>query len=282
MEFLLNEKSLCGQFDNVNSFLLTLNPVIKCIELLHVNDIPIYKTVNFYESKITSNDRLCDLKKYELTEELLRLKLSLDREIYEKPQWDYDPVHDISQEFMWNDENVSATSLAETAIRKGVLLSFCFEVFKDKMLNICDTRNTYYVDSVHTPLYLVEQYRKQIKIERKLQLKIKYENTRIDCSTLEEKYGVDTLEQYEFEEVIKSFNKFVEHESWKTIDVDDGLEYKKYTPQGNKNWFIGRKYSGKTIMKFRCSSKMRCFGYRKDDKFKVLRIERDHTRSNYG
>lgn len=78
---------------------------------------------------------------------------------------------------------------------------------------------------------------------------IKYENTRIDCSTLEEKYGVDTLEQYEFEEVIKSFNKFVEHESWKTIDVDDGLEYKKYTPQGNKNWFIGRKYSGKTIMK---------------------------------
>lgn len=282
MEFLLNEKSLCGQFDNVNSFLLTLSPVIKCIELLHVNDIPIYKTVNFYESKITSNDRLCDLKKYELTEELLRLKLSLDREIYEKPQWDYDPVHDISQEFMWNEENVSATSLAEAAIRKGVLLSFCFEVFKDKMLNICDTRNTYYVDSVHTPLYLVEQYRKQIKIERKLQLKIKYENTRIDCSTLEEKYGVDTLEQYEFEEVIKSFNKFVEHESWKTIDVDDGLEYKKYTPQGNMNWFIGRKYSGKTIMKFRCSSKMRCFGYRKDDKFKVLRIERDHTRSNYG
>ena len=282
MEFLLNEKSLCGQFDNVNSFLLTLSPVIKCIELLHVNDIPIYKTVNFYENKITSNDRLCDLKKYELTEELLRLKLSLDREIYEKPQWDYDPVHDISQEFMWNEENVSATSLAEAAIRKGVLLSFCFEVFKDKMLNICDTRNTYYVDSVHTPLYLVEQYRKQIKIERKLQLKIKYENTRIDCSTLEEKYGVDTLEQYEFEEVIKSFNKFVEHESWKTIDVDDGLEYKKYTPQGNKNWFIGRKYSGKTIMKFRCSSKMRCFGYRKDDKFKVLRIERDHTRSNYG
>lgn len=226
-----------------------MSPVIKCIELLHVNDIPIYKTVNFYESKITSNDRLCDLKKYELTEELLRLKLSLDREIYEKPQWDYDTVHDISQEFMWNEENVSATSLAEAAIRKGVLLSFCFEVFKDKMLNICDTRNTYYVDSVHTPLYLVEQYRKQIKIERKLQLKIKYENTRIDCSTLEEKYGVDTLEQYEFEEVIKSFNKFVEHESWKTIDVDDGLEYKKYTPQGNKNWFIGRKYSGKTIMK---------------------------------
>lgn len=41
----------------------------------------------------------------------------------------------------------------------------------------------------------------------------------------------------------------VQHNSWETIAVDDGLEYKKYTPGSeNENWFSGRKYKGKTIM----------------------------------
>ena len=58
---------------------------------------------------------------------------------------------------------------------------------------------------------------------------------------------------------------------------------KKYTPkEKKKNWFVGSKYSGKTIMKFRFSDTMRCFGYRKGDKFKILRLERDHTISNNG
>ena len=65
--------------------------------------------------------------------------------------------------------------------------------------------------------------------------------------------------------------------------MDDGLEYKKYTPaEKKKNWFLGRKYSGKTIMKFRFSGAMRCFGYRKGDRFRVLRLERDHTISDNG
>ena len=71
--------------------------------------------------------------------------------------------------------------------------------------------------------------------------------------------------------------------AWETIAVDDGLEYKKYTPGSeNENWFSGRKYKGKTIMKFRFSSVLRCFGYRKEDRFRILRIERDHKISDHG
>lgn len=71
--------------------------------------------------------------------------------------------------------------------------------------------------------------------------------------------------------------------TWETIAVDDGLEYKKYTPGSeNENWFSGRKYKGKTIMKFRFSSVLRCFGYRKEDRFRILRIERDHKISDHG
>ena len=38
----------------------------------------------------------------------------------------------------------------------------------------------------------------------------------------------------------------------------------------------------KQIMKFRINDKMRCFGYRKKDYFRLLRIERDHKISNKG
>ena len=100
---------------------------------------------------------------------------------------------------------------------------------------------------------------------------------------LADKYGADILEREEFDGLIKSLKKFVEHESWESIALDDGLEYKKYTPKNDeKNWFRGLKYSGQTIMKFRFSSKMRCFGYRKENKFMVLRLERDHSISENG
>ena len=100
---------------------------------------------------------------------------------------------------------------------------------------------------------------------------------------LEKKSGPDQLEESEYKQLLGTLDKFVQHESWDTIDRDDGLEYKKYTPKNDeKNWFRGLKYSGQTIMKFRFSSKMRCFGYRKENKFMVLRLERDHSISENG
>ena len=53
MEFLLNEKSLEGQFDSITSFLMSIKPVIKNIELIHKSNMPIYKTTDFYNCKIT-------------------------------------------------------------------------------------------------------------------------------------------------------------------------------------------------------------------------------------
>ena len=40
--------------------------------------------------------------------------------------------------------------------------------------------------------------------------------------------------------------------------------------------------SHKCIMKIRCSDVIRVFGYRKGDKFRILRIERDHKISDNG
>lgn len=284
MEFFLNERSLYGQFSSVDEFLKSLKPVIKCIEIVHTcSGIEIYKIINFHECKITKDERICDLKLYGVSDEELRFKLSLDKEVYKTPYWDKEPIHDISQNFMWEGENVAATSIAEAAVTENSLLSFKSDKFKDCVLVINNNEKNYFVNSVHTPKYLLEQYNNVIDIDRKQMLLVRYESTRIDCSTLENEHGVSILEKNEFAELITTLDKFAAHESWESIGRDDGLEYKKYSPSSPKDdWFKSIKYKNKTIMKFRFSKVLRGYGYRKGDKFRILRLERDHTISDNG
>lgn len=284
MEFLLNERSLYGQFNSMDDFLKSLKPLVKCIKIIrNFSNMGIYKICDFHECKITKDKRICDLNLNGMSDELVRFKLSLDQEIYNEPYWDREPVHDVSQEFLWNNENVTATSLAEAVITKNSLLSFQSENFNDCVLTIVNNKKPYYINSIHTPKYLLEQYGNILKIDRKHILLIRYEGTRIDCSTLEDNYGTSILEKNEFTELISTLDKFVNHNSWESIGQDDGLEYKKYSPSSPKNnWFGGVKYKGKTIMKFRFSKVLRCYGYRKEDKFKILRLERDHSVSDKG
>lgn len=178
---------------------------------------------------------------------------------------------------------MSATSLAEAVARKGALLSFQLEAFKDCVLSVCREKKIYEVISVHTPGYLTEQYGKILHIDRKTFLMIRYEGTRMDCSTLELKDGADLLEKNEFKDLISTLDKFIGIESWEEISLDDGLEYKKYKLNSkSEDWFSRGKYRGETIMKFRFSSVLRCFGYRKEDRFRLLRIERNHKISDNG
>lgn len=288
MEFLLNERSLHGQFKSTEDFLKSLKPLMKCINIIRTfSDMEIYKIRNFHECSITENSKICDLKSCGNSDELLRLKLKLDQEIYNYPHWDIDPVHDVSLEFLWGKENVTAMALAEAAVTGNSLLSFQSEKFQDCELEISaqinEKEQAYHVCSVHTPKYLLENFQSFLAMDRKYILQIRYEGTRIDCTTLEDAHGVSILEKHEFSGLIVTLNKFVGHASWEDIERDDGLEYKKYSPSSPKqNWFRGKKYEGKTIMKFRFSSTMRCYGYRKGDKFKVLRLERDHSISDHG
>lgn len=284
MEFLLNEKSLNGQFDDEEQFLISLKPMIRTIEIIQqCPDMEIYKIENFHERNITADERLCDMKLKGISDELVGFKLKLDNVLYREPYWDKNPTHDVFQEFTWNEEDVSGTSLAEAAVTHNGVLSFDLDEFRDCILQIINGENYYKVCSVYTPKYLIEQYNKIIDIDIKRMLLITYESSRIDCSTMEEKYGVSILQKDELKEFILTLNKFVNHESWSDIERDDGLEYKKYTPSSEKdNWFRGNRYKGKTIMKFRFSSVMRCYGYRKGDRFRILRLERDHKISDKG
>lgn len=280
MDFILNEKSLHGQFENVEAFLKSLKSNIRCFGIIHRNsENNIYKMADFYECYITEDKKIRDLKHQLKSDELLRFQMQLEEEIYTKPHWDENVQHNLEEEYIWQDENVTATALAEAVAHNSSLLSFDSDQYRDQVLCIQKGDRDYKVLSIYSPGYLAQNHSKDLGIDRCETLKMLYEGTRIDCSLLESKSGQDFLEQHEYELLKKTLDKFVRHESWESIDLDDGLEYKKYHGSGKTGRFAGYP---QIIMKFRYSGKQRVFGYRKGDRFRVLYIERDHKISDKG
>lgn len=284
MDFLLNEKSLHGQFESTEEFLKSLTGNLSCFRLVREKlEGEIWKLTDFYKCRITESITIARLKEYPASDELRRFRIALEKVTETTPFWDEDPVHDYGESFWCSSQDVSATSIAEAAVRGNGLLSFLSEEYIDRRLDVTAGKNEYQVYSIYTPRYLVESYKENMSLSRDEYLKIRYKGSRLDCTLLEEEYGAAFLEKDEFSGLVKTLDKFVRHESWESIAMDDGLEYKKYSPARDKDdWFANSHYRTQQIMKFRFSDKMRCFGYRKNDYFRLLRIERDHKKSDKG
>ena len=74
-------------------------------------------------------------------------------------------------------------------------------------------------------------------------------------------------------------------EPWHEIQQDNFFCYKSYQPSSKrKDYFLHTDFADKKIDKFRCGkhSQIRCFGYREEESFYILAIERDHSMSNTG
>lgn len=284
MNFILNECSLHGQFESVEAFLKSLEANLKCFRLVRSqSDGEIRKIADFYKCKITKDQRLGDLKQFPKSEELLRLMIALDKEMRTEPYWDLSAAHDYGTEYWLDGEDVAATAVAEAAERNEGLLSFDSKRYSDCQLVVKKGEKEHRVISVYRPAYLATCFGEQMGLERDVCLRARYADTRLDCSLLEKEYGAEKLEREEYRLLLGTLDKFVEHESWEAIGLDDGLEYKKYAPSSSEeDWFLNSVHRNRTIMKFRFSSRMRCFGYRKGDRFRLLRIERDHRRSDKG
>lgn len=284
MDFLLNEKSLFGQFQSTEDFLHTLPANLRCFDLVKSQGKgQIWKITDFYKCQITPDMKVGDLQRCKITDALLKLRLVLDKEIRTEPYWDLAPSHDYGNIYWMDGEDVSATAVAEAAERGIGVLSFDSPAYSDRKLVIEKNEAQFYVHSVYRPRYLVEHFAEGMGLDGDECLRARYEGTRIDCTLLEREYGTRILERREYDLLIDTLDKFVNHESWESIGTDDGLEYKKYSPASNReNWFFNTPYRDKTIMKFRFSRKMRCYGFRKGERFRLLRLERDHKESDKG
>lgn len=257
---------------------------LQCFRLVRSqNNGEIRKIADFYKCQVTAEQKLGDLKQYPKNDELTRLRIALDKEIRTKPHWDWQPAHDYGMSYWMDGVDMAATAVAEAVERKESLLSFDSEIYSDRRLMVEWNGEEHHVVSVYRPSYFVECFGEQLGINRDECLRARYAGTRLDCSKLEKEYGAERLEKEEYRLLLGTLDKFVKHESWESIGLDDGLEYKKYVPSSSEeDWFHHSVYCDKTIMKFRFSSKMRCFGYRNGERFRLLRIERDHKKSNKG
>lgn len=280
----LNELSLEGQFENLNKFFCEIKSMIKCLKYMNEQGGKIYKSSDFYERKITPDKTWNDLRG-EKSDIAKRLKSLLLSTTDSPPFWDLEEIsQELSAMYKWNDSDVSGTSIAEAAEVRGALFSFPLEKFNDKVLNVIkNEKDTLDVFSISSMKSFNEWLWGNGNIDIYNYLNYRYDGTRLNFSRLEREYGFDDFEKDEICDCLRTFDRFAQLEDWNAVFQDKALVYKQYSPSSKgKNWFLTSKYSDKQIDKFRCVNPKRCFGYRDNEIFYVLRMERDHSISDNG
>ena len=150
MNFILNERSLHGQFKTMEEFLRSLESNLHCFRLVRCQkDGEIRKIADFYKCQVTENQKLGDLKEYPRSDALSRLRIALDKEMRTEPYWDLSPAHDYGMPYWMGKEDVAATAVAEAVERKESLLSFQSAIYSDTQLSIKWNGGEYYVASIY-------------------------------------------------------------------------------------------------------------------------------------
>lgn len=284
-EIYLNELSLEGQFNEIDEFLDAAVPMMKCLKFVAANNRQIYKHSTFYNQRITKDKTWNDLRGMR-GDKVRRLKSLLLSTTDNPPFWDIQSelAQDLDAVYTYDEKDVSATSLSEAAEAKGILLSFLHKDYMNSKVPVVKNGNEVLdVPAAVSVNYLSEQLWEKEEIEVYEFLLGKYEGTRIDFSKMEKEYGFQNFEKEEIRDCLQTFEKFVRLEDWDAVFKDQGLRYKKYSPSSKEHdWFRGEQYKGKVIDKFRCINPKRCFGYRENDVFYVLRMDRTHKVSDHG
>jgi len=275
MEILINELSLSGQFDSIDHFIESgLRPFIKALNDIDFQSCLLYKKYDFYSAKITMQHSIHDIligvisRQYD---EIRKLKSQFVK-IFDQPYWEDETKHSANSVYLFNGKNVCGFSLAEACERDKIVISFNHDDFLSIRLFISkDDKNIILDNLFEFGHYTLIAYRHNlISFEeycRKMFLKSK-----LNFSKIDEKHGFSLVKNKDDEKLFyKGLKKFSEL-SWTQIGEDKGLSYKEYKG--------GFKNISEKIYEFRFSEKYRCFGYKKDDVFFVLRFELEHKLGN--
>ena len=277
-EILLNEKSLDGQFENMEDFYQTLPVMSRNLKMLRDNQVILQKHSSLYQHKITKNISLFDLQnKKGNVDPTQRDKLNM---------WKRQIASLMRTPPFWDNDSESADSIQESAKRNTDVLSFSHDEYRDRILYVPCDEDIYTVRSAVSTEYLAETMFQKKYIDRIEYIRQRYQDGRIrTCYIDMETNSVEELEKQELEELIEGLERFEAASTWKDILSDRFFDYKSYQPPSAKyNVFGNGKFAGKNIDKFRCGqhSQVRCWGYWEEEKFYVLRIERDHRYSDHG
>lgn len=290
MDAFINEESLCNQYETIDDFLEKSEPLFKCLNYIvrkQKEVIEIYKHSDLFSKEIVNGMKFYELKTLPYNDKITKMKSILLSITDNPPYWDYqyeEIKQNFNEKYLFEQKDVGGTSIAEAVERNGILINFFNEMYNDKILQISIKTEKKELKSIYTYKYFLKELldRKIITMDEFVQ--VAYKNTRLDFSEFEVKYGFSNFEKEEKQECIEAFDRFANHIVWGDIFQDRSLCYKKYQPNNKENdWFSESKYNGYNIEKFRCGQNpKRCFGYRKEGKFFVLRMDRTHDVSDNG
>lgn len=284
--FFLNELSLDGQYDTIDDFVKSNKEIMECVRWINKRGYRIYKKSDFYDSHITPDKTIqIGLRGYrstsgEINDLLRKYKLLLELTSAD-PYWDME-IEVSGAECYIGGDDVSKTSVEAAACDGGALLSFAEYMYNDRCIDVSYKGNTIIVFSISS-YHMLSSY---LNINEFWDIdeffKLRYKGTKLDFSKLESKYGLSEFQKEEIDDCISTFDRFIKMD-WEQIYNDQSFYYKEYSPSSKKkNWFKQSKYDKMQIDKFRCVNPKRCFGYREGEKFFVLRMERNHSISDFG
>ena len=280
MEILVNELSLDGQFSSEMDFLENgLRPILYIIKEINDigNSILLFKKSDLFDAKVSLQFSLRDILKTgklppfsELTAFKSQL-VQLERD----PYWDMNPIQTSNSTYFFNNKNISNSSLAEASERDKFVLSFHHPDFLKEQLILLKNELDIFIDNLFKKGSLTQLAydRKSISFEK--YCLVHFAKSKLDFSQIDATNGFNLLSLADEGSFLTAFKAFSES-SWHQIHNSDGLRYKLY---GDQNRF---KQLGQKIYKFRVSDVKRCFGYRKDDRFIVVRFALDHSLSDEG
>lgn len=296
MELLLNEKSLDGQFTDLAAFYESLPVMSRNLRILRESGVSLCKHSSLYKRKITGDTTILDLQNRGgriapgYRDQVRRWKRELSALVKIPPFWDTQDLVTDQTESVRNTEVLDGCgtkdSLEEAARRGTDVLSFLHPDYQDVLLYIdCDGKSIPVRSAVSTK-YLLDLLMEKGVVDPFFYLKMRHGGGRIRMDYLDEvTASVSHLQKTEVQEVASALDRFDDARSWEEIFHDRFFNHKRYQPSSKKeDCFYGTRFAKKQIDKFRCGqhSRLRCFGYREEDCFYVLMVERDHSVSDHG
>ena len=294
MEYVLNELSLCGQYENGDQFatrgMTPLLGVLKVLSSFGVNDI--LKKSSFFNSEVADGVKLFELTQSCMSPAVLAVCSQLSR-MQREPYWDSESAQESDKHYFLQrevdedtveDEDVTGTGVAEAYARKGCLISFREDGYEEEQEKVRCEDEQEYPETAVTNLHDKDEAEKFL-----------FESGRIDyqgyiksffCGKLvydelSVNHGLNLISKTNFSQFFNSFKDFEDY-SWQQIITSDGFDYKEFDKNRNTKAYFTSSQWAKGIHKFRISQEIRCFGYREGDKFHLLRIDLDHILSDKG
>ncbi|CAM3774783.1 hypothetical protein FLBR109950_00640 [Flavobacterium branchiophilum] len=287
MEVLINELSLNGQNQSIQDFINTsFVRFIEIFQILEKQKIYPYKKYDFYNSKITETENfqsLFHLKNVAgISDEIKKYRTIADKCLSE-PFWEENQQHDSNKVYLYKNQNVSNTSIAEAFERNATLLSFVPSDFNEKQIEVSKENQSKNLINFSDKKHLLETLYENKLLNFHLFCLNYFRGTKLSFENVNFEKSFNKINERNDEiAYLNSFLSFIE-KSWGDILAQGGKGKNKvglaYSNYHDQNYFTNYNCTS-DIYKFDATLKARVLGYRDKDVFYVLEFDTDHRLSD--